>query len=353
MKPAEKAAHALKSWLKTAEGFDYILKLTAHYSRDCLQDSTLMTYLGNRFSCDPVELRQEIAQEFLEFLLTSFLSKLNRRPDQVTMILSDQVSKVLRFALKQFAWNLKDLARQKDTNPRAYLYRRIREILDHDQNFLLHKNLQNILAYSPADGSCEFRMDQAVFADLDYSDLPVPPALDKGRNSLFTAKYLAPAALFFQQETSRQLHGNYAIPLRELVRYLAVFYPWINRNHPDPLENAPDRSENIKTAEEQFDQITALDSISALAAQFSLGLNEQSCKIFVWRLDDPPVSLEEIARRLDISDHNRVYRIHEKTITALKKFTSSWPGPPLEELPEDVGLAFIEAIKNICEKSVH
>jgi len=269
------------------------------------------------------------------------------------MILSDQASKVLRFALQQFSWRLQDAARKKDVNPRAYLYRRIREVLDHDKNFVIHKNSQNILAYSPATCAEKLREDPTIFLTLNYAVLlPVPPALDKGRDSLFTAEYLCGAALFFQQETARQLNGTYAVPMRELVRYLAMHYPWINRIQPDSLIDAHDLPGSSKMAEEQFDQITALKSITPLAAQFAISMDDQSRKIFLWILDDPPVPLNEIAHRLDLSDHNRVYRLHQKTIAALRKFASSWPGPPLEELPEDVGLAFIEAIRDICEKSV-
>jgi len=337
MKPAEKAAHALKSWLNTEEGFDYIRQLTAHYSRACLQDSTLTTYLDNRFSCDPVELRQEIAQEFLEFLVASFLSQLDHRPDQVAMILSDQVSKVLRFALNQFSWKLKDLARQN----KRILTPGLTSIGESG------KSLTTIKTFF----STRIRR---IFCPI----LLLTAAMNFVRIRLFLQAWIIRIYLYRRHWTKE---GIPCLPPNILPRPLSfssrkqadIFHPWINRNHPDTLENAPDRSENIKTAEEQFDQITALDSIAALAVQFSLGLDEQSCRIFVWRLDDPPVSLEEIARRLDMANHNRVYRIHEKTIAALKKFTSSWPGPPLEELPEDVGLAFIEAIKNICEKSVH
>ena len=351
MTPAQEAARALKSWLETDVGFNYIKQLTARYTRNYLQDGSLTMYLGNRFSHDPEELREEIAQEFLEFLLRSFLPQLGHRPDQAAMILGDQVSKVLRFALQQFSWRLKDLARQKAINPRAYLYRRIREVLDHDKGFVVHKDSHNILAYSIVACTDEPRKDPAIFSTLDYGCQLVPPLLDKGRDSLFTAQYLSTAALFFQQETARQLKGNYAIPIRELVRYLAVHYPWINRTRPDSLSDAHDPPGKMPMMEEQFDQIAVLGSISALAAQFAMGMDEQACKIFLWTLDDPPVSFKEIARRLDLPDHNRPYRIHQKTIAAMKSFTSSWPGPPLEELAEDVGLAFIEAVLKICKKS--
>lgn len=352
MKPAQEAVRALKSWLETEAGFGYVQQLAGCYARDSLREGSLATYLGNRFSSDPVELRDEIAQEFLEFLLQSFLPQLSSRPDQAGMILNGRVSKVLSFALKQFSWRLKDLARQKDINPRAYLYRRIREILDHDKDFVVHKDAYNNLAYSPAACTDELREDPAIFSTLDYACRPVPPALDKGRDSLFTAKYLSTAALAFWQETARQPAGSYTIPVRELVRYLAVHYPWINRTQPDSLSNALDLPGDMKMAEEQFDRIAALGSISVLAAQFAMGMDEQSSKILFWTLDDPPVSFKEIARRLALPDHNRPYRIHQKTIAAMKKFTGTWPGPPLDELPEDVGLAFIEAVQEICKKSV-
>ncbi len=104
--------------------------------------------------------------------------------------------------------------------------------------------------------------------------------------------------------------------------------------------------------EEQLDQRAALASISALAAQFCKGMDRDMCRVLVFRLDDPPLAFAEIARLLAMKDHNHPYRIWKNTETALQKFTRNWPGPPLSELPEEVGLAFIEYVKKICKESL-
>jgi len=352
MKPADQAVRALKSWLETESGYGYVRQLIERDARGSLKDGHLAAFPGGRFIHDVGELRGDMAHEFIGYLLQTFLPQLSRRPDQVEMILNGRVRKVLEYALRRFFWRLKDLARRKDVNPRAYLYRRVREVLDHNKRFVIHKDVRDIPAYSPAAVSDELREDPAVFSLFDYLDWPVAQKPGKDENALFTANYLSTAALAFWQETARRLEGSYAVPVRELVRCLAVQHPWINRSRTESLSDHPDPPGNTESAEEQFDRIAALNSISVLAVQFAMGMDEQSRRIFLWSLDDPKVSFREIARRLDLPDHNRPYRIHRKTIAAMKKFTANWPGPPLDELPEDVGLAFIEAVRKICKKSL-
>ncbi|MBW2328575.1 MAG: hypothetical protein JRF04_02985 [Deltaproteobacteria bacterium] len=81
-------------------------------------------------------------------------------------------------------------------------------------------------------------------------------------------------------------------------------------------------------------------------------MDDHARKILFWTLEDPPLSFKEIGRLLDYADHNRPYRIQQKTIAAMQQFCSNWPGPPLHELPDEVGIAFIEEVRKKCKKSV-
>jgi hypothetical protein len=351
MKSADKAVHTLKSWLETEAGFGYVQQLTSRYARDRLQEGSLGVYLANRFSRNPEDLRDEMAQEFLEFLFKSFLPQLNNRPDQVNAILNDQVSKVLNFALKQFSWRLKDFARQKDVNPRAYLHRRIREVLRQDDKFVVHKDGQNRMSCSLASHTETTSEKFPDCSSFEYSLWPEPPE-PVNRDALFTAKYLSTAAHLFLEETVRQSGENGPVPVRELVRYLSVHFTWLAAPQLEPLPDDDVLPASVEQAEEHFARIAALDSITVLAAQFVLTMDEQARKILFWTLEDPPHSFKEIARFLGLTDHNRPYRIHRKTVAAMQQFCSNWPGPPLRELPDDVGIAFIEAVRKKCKKSV-
>ncbi len=91
--------------------------------------------------------------------------------------------------------------------------------------------------------------------------------------------------------------------------------------------------------------------MDALAAQFAGGLDQASGKIFLWRLEEPPLTFREIARALALPEH-KVYATHRQTVRAMQSFVANWPGPPLADLDGGVGLYFIEAVRKICEKNV-
>jgi len=146
--------------------------------------------------------------------------------------------------------------------------------------------------------------------------------------------------------------ANGPVPVRELVRYLSVHFAWLGMPQREPLPDEDTLPAPAEQAEERFSRLAALKSITALAAQFTLTMDDQARKILFWTLEDPPLSFKEIARFLGFADHNRPYRIHRKTIVAMQQFCSSWPGPPLGELPDEVGIAFIEAVRKECKKSV-
>lgn len=350
MTSAEKAISALTDWLGQETGFSHVRQLVYRYAGTRIRQGALGVYLTHRFGPSSEELLDETAQEFLQFLLQDFLPKLKSHPDQVNAILNGQAGKVVRFALERFFWRLQDAARKKDNNPRAYLHRRIRDVLGQDERFILHKDKQNTLSFSAAPCNHKPGKEPNPWPAVEYGRWRTPPAIES-RDTVFTTKYLSEAALFFLQEACRHLPAGTAIPIREMVRYLAVHFPWLNRLHAESFTEDLTSASESKTMEERFSRIAALDSISALAVHFSLNMDETSKKIFYLALGDPPLSFREIAERLELPNHNHPYRIHRKTIDALKNFTSTWPGPPLSELPEEIGPAFLEELRKICKMS--
>lgn len=351
MNPADSSAAALREWLETESGYTYILQLADRLKWDSQQQGAFSAHLSRRFEGSPNDLRDEIAQEFLLFLLQTFLPQLGNRPEQVNEVLTGQVGKVLNFALQKFSWRLQDDARQKDINPRAYLHRRIREVLRADDHFVVHKDGQNRLSVSLASQDVINSDNATELSLVDYTLWPGPPE-PMNRDALFTARYLSAAARLFLEETIRLSAEIGPVPVRELVRYLSVHFAWLAAPQQEPLPDDDILPASAEQAEEHFARIAALKSITALAAQFVLTMDDQAQKILFWTLEDPPLSFKKIARFLGHADHNRPYRVHRKTIHAMRKFCANWPGPPLADLPDEVGTAFIEEVRNECKKSV-
>ena len=318
MNSADSSAAALKEWLKTESGYAYVLHLADRLKWDSQQQGAFSTHLTQRFSCSPDDLRDEIAQEFLAFLLQTFLPQLGNRPEQVNAVLTGQVRKVLIFALQQFSWRLQDGPRQKDVNPRAYLHRRIREVLRQDDRFVVHKDGQNRVSCSLASHTETTSENYPDFSSFEYTLWPGPPE-PVSRDALFTAKYLSAAAHLFLEESVRQSGENGPVPIRELVRYLSVHFVWLAAPQREQLPDDDILPASVEQAEEHFARIAALKSIAALADQFILTMDGQARKILFWTLEDPPLSFKDIARFLGLADHNRPYRIHRKTIAAMNR----------------------------------
>jgi hypothetical protein len=351
MTPVEHSAAALKEWLETAAGYEYILHLADWLVRDSQQQRTLSSHLSRRFSCSANDLRDEIAQEFLVFFLDTFLPQLKKRPDQVNAVLTGRVRMVLRFALQQFSWRLQDGARLKEANPRAYLHRRLREVLRQDDRFIVQRDAQSRVSCSLASHTGTTSEHSPDFYSFEYGLWPCPPE-PASRDGLFTAKYLSETAQLFLQEMLQLSGENIPVPIRELVRYLSAHFSWLASPQLEPLPEDNALPASTEEAEQHFTRNAALESITALALQFVRTMDDQARKILFWTLEDPPYSFKKIAGFLGYSDHNGPYRIHRNTIAAMQQFCANWPGPPLAELPEEVGITFIEKIRQECKKSV-
>ena len=351
MNGAENAGTALKKWLQTAHGYQYIQHLADRLQQESRWRAGLSIGLRQRFGPDPDDLRDEIAQEFITFLLQRFLPRLSSRPEQVNALLTGQVRKVLNFALQEFSWRLQDDGRRKDVSPRTYLYRRLREELQQDDRFVVHRDGENGSFYSLASLKTLPFTKTADFSRAEYGRWPPPPE-PASHNALFTAKYLIKAALFFLEETGRHNMATEAVPVRELVRYLSGHFSRLTDPRPVDLPGNDSLPASTPSPEEQFAHISALESIAPLAHQFVLSLDEDARKILYWKLEESKLTFKKIGRLLDCSDHNRPYRIHKKTIDAMRRFCTNWPGPPLYELSDEVGIAFIESVRKKCKESV-
>ncbi|WP_457573895.1 hypothetical protein [Desulfolithobacter sp.] len=355
MTQADRAREHLKQWLASKEGYTYL----HHFVRknaDALSFSSILSSVYHQQSRpkDQSGYQREISHDFLIFTLETMLPELHRHPTLVHGVLTGQIRFVLEFIWTRFCWRLKDRARSKSADLRAHLYRRARETMTKSPQIATFRPTKQKFLYCPAEYTTEAAQLPVSTPADSYSDWPAPPGPatdERPEKYLFSTDFLTQAGLFFWQEAAQRLQTRPLVPVRELVRYLATHHPWVNL--PRQIDTPPqeDRTPaNLEQPEDHVDRLNTLQSITVMAARFIETLNREQCVVLAGTMEDPPRTYREIADQLGLPDHNRPYRIQQKNIRLLKKFCSCWPGPPLAELPEEIGLAFLEEVKIHAKK---
>ena len=356
MTGAQQAAAALRGWLDRSEGYDYLLRFVGSMARSA---ATRPAYAPESLSvAEQADARQDLCHDFLVFLLDHCLADLHRHPEQAQLLLAGQYRRVLELAWGRFSWRQQDRERSRDLNPRGYLYRRLREILRQDKRFALVTTARKYPCYHPAHVVLEGHetcFDTAEAARSAPWTVPQARLGQTPERYLFAADWLAETALLFWKEVRQRLGRPVAIPIRDLVSYLADHHPWLNR----PLRQEGDVSEMAErldsgdeNPEERCQRIAALRAIVPLAAQLAATWTSEQRQVLALRLDAPPLSFREIGERLGFADHNRAYALYQRSVASLQRFTDQWPGPSLAELPEEVAETFVEEMKRICKNNL-
>jgi hypothetical protein len=293
--------------------------------------------------------------------LDSYLIESRINLELIALIRSSQFRRILELAWGRFHWQRSDHARRKQHNPRGYLYRRLRELLQRNPyRFVVFNTSKKFPCYIPADESSGRQPQPPLFRtqgdSVGYGHWsPPPPAIDlPPEKYLFKDTWLLDAADFFWQQAMKQA-GPVMIPIRELSRYLADHHPWLNaplRREGTDSDGVDELADERETPEQHLQRINGLQSVAPLAAQLAATWPMDQQRVFVLRLLDPPATYEEIAARLGLADHNRAYALYRKAVQSLQRFTNDWPGLPLAELPEEVAHAFIEEMKRLCKNSL-
>jgi hypothetical protein len=359
----EQAATAFRGWLESAESYAFLTRFVDVMCRygHRMQGGQAGGVSSPRNSGRDHEEQDDLCHDFLLFVLDTYLKDHRQSPELLQLVLSGQYRRILELAWGRFLWHRGEQARSKQHNPRGYIYRRLREILHRDTSrFVVTSPLQGVLCYCPvamATGPMQPPLPQGQDAGGHYSDWPPPPpaAGQKPEQYLFSSKWLSATAIFFWQEAASRHKTPVAMPIRELCRYIAEHYPWLNT--PQRLEDKDsDLTEYLvgqqEPPEEHLQRINAFQSIAPLAAQLVATWPMEQQRVFALRLCDPPEKFTEIARNLGLADHNRAYALFQKSTKSLQRFTADWPGLPLAELPLEVAEAFIDEIKRLCKKSL-
>lgn len=341
-----------RQWLESSETYPFLVRFVESKNR-------YENIAGAIRTSEP----EDLCQEFVLFILDRFLVPTRLSSEMILLIHSAQFRRILELAWGRFTWQRRELARNKELNPRGYLYRRLREILQHDKHrFVVLRHQNSSLSYAPAGMVTEqapsfLPPEESGSAGYVHWPPPPPPSTigQPPEKYLFSREWLVRAANFFWQQAMQGVTKPVAMPIRALCRYLADHHPWLNnplRQESLDSDCTEQLADDRESPEEHLQRINGLQSVAPLAAQLAATWPVEQRQVFVLRLTDPPLKYEAIAARLGLADHNKAYAFYQKAVRSLQQFTGNWPGLPLSELPEEVAQAFIEEMKRLCKKEL-
>jgi hypothetical protein len=346
---SEQLAAIFRQWLELSETYAFL----GQFVRFKSQREENAAFLDS-------ESPEDLRQGFLLFLVDRFVTPEKLSPDLMLLINTAQFRRILELAWGRFIWDLRERARNKKRNPRGYLYRRLREMLQRSQNrFAVIRFRRKYLYYYPKSSVPNHLwpdIKPQEDAPTDDVQLPPPPPIcgQPADKYVFSAKWLLDTADFYWHQAMQGKPQPLALSIRSLSRYISDHHLWLNTprcQEETDTENIADLTERKETMEECLLRLDGLRSVAPLAAQLVATWSIQQRQVFMWRLSDPPVTYEVIAKRLGIADHNKAYALFQKTVQSLRRFTGDWPGLPLSELPEEVAISFIEEMKRLCKNS--
>lgn len=341
-----------RQWLESSETYPFLVRFVESKKR-----------YDSRFGGNGAGEPEDLCHEFVLFVLDRFLVPAKLSQELILLIHSAQFRRILELAWRRFNWQQCERARNKELNPRGYLYRRLREIIQQDKlRFVVLHKQDSPLSYAPAGTAIE---QVSSFLPPEESNsagyvhwLPPPPPSKDGQPTekfLFSREWLVRAADIFWQQAMQRVNEPVAVPIRSLCRYLADHHPWLNnplRQESFDSDWTEQLADDRESPEEHLQRINGLQSVAPLAAQLAATWPAEQRQVFFLRLTDPPLKYETIAERLGLADHNKAYAFYQKAVRSLQQFTGNWPGLPLSELPEEVAQAFIEEMKRLCKKSL-
>ena len=355
--------NAFRAWLETSAGYEYLTQFVAIMARRgrlvATGSGAGQSAWAERVVDQRQDMLQDLSHDFLLFLFDIWLRSATRNPEISRLFLTGAYRRVLELAWNRYLWHQQDKARSKQANPRGYLYRRLRELLSSDPQYTVTTDAQGLLCYHPvADpGAGDIKPITEHHETLRYSDWPPPPpqAGQSPERYLFSGPWLVTTAKIFWLEAVQRIGRPVAMPIREMCRYLAAHHPWLNNPQLQSSDETGlgDRlADPHGTPEEQIQRHDELRTITALAAQLAATWSAEQQLVFALRLADlPAMSFREISEHLGFADHNRAYSLYQQATRSLQRFTSTWPGPPLAELPREVAEVFIDEMKRLCKNS--
>ncbi len=293
----------------------------------------------------------ELAQEFALYLLDRVDDR-ERCPELARMVDTGNYRGFLNLTWAGFVNNLAERDRSRRYNPRGYLYRRFREFFKGTEHFSSMRSADGCLWFgAPGQGTGTITASISSCSD-DWGSwpvLPTAPGVTADGQLTVSSVWLEETAGHFLNVALERCPGNGWFAVRDLVAYIAALHPWLG--NPSTVELDPESPDGDDVSREQgFEARRQIKMIGPLARQLVAGWERLESCVFAWRLEEPPRTLQDIARLLGLPDHNRVYSIYQKTLRDIKSFSSSWPGPPLADLEPEVAAAFLDRVVVFAKK---
>lgn len=371
MNQADEAIALVRRWLSSSQSYDLIRTFSKKklYSERSLNKGS--PTWADRQSQSDLQFNShvgldDLTHDFLAFLLQESEKILPRQPYLVQAVLTGKFVLFLDLLWKRHKWRIQEKARNKTERPLGHLYRRFREVLRNDELFLVARSSGGDLFYTLKQfekQAFESTPEKTEPVQMNFSDWPVPPFSANqlpNEDARITKKWLSSLAYFFWQQAHVCHPATWWFAANELVRYLGFSYPWLA----DPLiisvfsegpggeailASIAADDENVEAALERKKQV---QSISVIALQLVLTWSKDECCVFSWRVMDHPRTFEDIAKALSLGSHNKAYAIFDKTKKSIRAFCASWPGPPLQDMSEEISILFVEILgkeaKKIC-----
>lgn len=367
MTPALQAREHFQEWSGSTQGYSAISEFVQYRLIHQHHGGSLTAVwpYPRWQDCDPAnqcDLKEEVAHDFLSYIYSKILSRLEKQPVLTHKLLSGHYRIFLENCWQMFIWEWQETARNKNSNPLGYLYRRFREALSNSQLVAINRRGDGMLFYAirnPASAADTDALNTLAGESFQGWPLPENPPPSTGAEDFrVTNGWLTDMALFFWNQAKSQDQTVEWLAVRELVRYLGTAFPWLNKpllvshsvapeDEEAPLASYPAYREE---EESRIDRLRQLQSVAPLILQLVDTWSDDECCVFTWRLEEPPLSFEKIAARLEMKSHNQAYALFKKTENALKFFCRNWPGPPDDDLDKDVFFYFIEKVKEQAKK---
>ncbi|OQX18737.1 MAG: hypothetical protein BWK76_06725 [Desulfobulbaceae bacterium A2] len=349
---------SLKAWLSSEAGRRHLLLLAKQSAREAARGGGLAAVwpyprLAELSPAERQDTLQDIADDFLVHLLETLPARLERRPELIHDLLDGRWHHVLDDSWRRFLGQWQEKSRSLHDNPRGYLYRRARMTVGSDPRFLTLTQagaLAYALAAEPPRQPAVLPSERIPFAALAPPPLPRTTSRHK---TIFTPSFLALAAMQLYRQIAWGGDGPGYIAVRDLTEHLAHAFPWLNLpRREDAGEEVEQHPSSALAPEDRAEYRESLTSIHHLAEQLTANWQPRACQALLWHLDDAKPTLQDMATILGLKDHNAAHRLLRGVVRDMRRFVASTPGPGWHDLPEEVTLAFVAAVKTHCEKKL-
>jgi hypothetical protein len=349
---------SLKAWLATEDGRQHLMLLAKQSAREAARGGSLSAVwpyprLAGLSPAERKNTLQEIAGDYLVYLLETLPARLERHPELALDLLDGRWHHVLDDSWRRCLGQWQEKGRSLHDNPRGYLYRRARMTIGSDPRFLTMTHagaLAYALAAEPPRHPAVHPSEHIPFATLAPPPFPRKTSRHK---TVFTTSFLAQAAIQLYRQIAWAADGPGYITVRDLTEHIAHAFPWLNLPRREDADEEVERHPSLALApQDRVEHRAALESIHHLAEQLTAEWQRRECQALLWHLDASRPTLQDMATILGLKDHNAAHRLLRSVVRTIQRFVANTPGPGWHDLPEEVTLAFVAAVKTHCEKKL-